>query len=156
MVTVDQTTLILAPIERCFDLARSIDLHVQSAAGTGERAVAGVTSGLIGMGEQMTWRAKHLGVWQEFTSKITAFERPHYFQDAMVQGAFRSFRHDHSFESIEATKTLMRDVLIFSAPFPVLGQMAEIFLRPYLASFLRERNSLLKRVAESEEWLTFV
>jgi ligand-binding SRPBCC domain-containing protein len=156
MAILEQTTLIAAPIERCFDLARNIDLHIKSTARSGEVAIGGVTSGPIGMGEQVTWRAKHLGVWQEFTSAITAFDRPNYFQDTMVRGAFRSFRHDHSFESIEATKTLMRDVLIFSAPFPVLGQIAEIFLRPYLASFLRERNSLLKRVAESEEWLTFV
>jgi ligand-binding SRPBCC domain-containing protein len=153
---VDLITRVHAPMERCFDLSRSIDLHVQSTARTGEAAVSGVTSGLIGSGQQVTWRARHLGIWQEFTSRITAFERPTYFQDTMMRGAFRSFRHDHFFESIDPGTTLMRDVLIFSAPFPVLGRIAETFLRPYLAKFLRERNSLMKRVAEGEEWRQFL
>src|ERR1700761_1475819 len=156
MVTLEQTTLIHAPIERCFDLSRSIDLHIRSTADTGERAVAGVTSGLIGLGEQVTWRAKHLGVWQEFTSKITAFDRPAYFQDTMIKGAFRSFRHDHFFRAADTGETTMTDVLEFAAPVPIAGRLAEVFLKPYLAKFLRERNDLLKRVAESDGWRKFV
>jgi ligand-binding SRPBCC domain-containing protein len=156
MVTLEQTTLIHAPIERCFDLSRSIDLHIRSTADTGERAVAGVTSGLIGLGEQVTWRAKHLGLWQELTSKITAFDRPSYFQDTMLRGVFRSFKHDHSFSAPDAGTTAMRDVLEFAAPLPLAGLIAEKFLRPYLAKFLRERNDLIKRVSESEEWRQFL
>lgn len=71
-------TSIDAPAEICFDLSRSIDLHLDSTAETGERAVAGITSGLIGLDEQVTWRAHHVW-WQELTSKITAFDRPNYF-----------------------------------------------------------------------------
>jgi ligand-binding SRPBCC domain-containing protein len=156
MVTLEQTTLIHAPIERCFDLARSIDLHVRSTAGTGERAVAGVTAGLIGLGEQVTWRAKHLGLWQEFTSEITAFDRPFYFQDTMLRGAFRSFKHDHYFSASGDGASTMQDVLEFAAPLPLAGLIAEMFLRPYLAKFLRERNDLIKSVAESDAWQQFV
>ena len=152
MVVLEDVTLINAPIERCFDLSRSIDLHLESTARTGEQAVAGVTSGLIGMGEQVTWRAKHFGVWQEFTSRITAFERPHYFRDEMVRGAFRSFEHDHYFAAMPDGATKMRDVLRFAAPIPVLGRIAEPFLRVYLRRFLRERNEVLKKFAESEDW----
>jgi len=86
-----------APIERCFDAARDLDLHLRSLAHTNERAVAGRTSGLIELGEEVTWRARHFGITQHFTSKITAFDRPRYFQDAMQRGAFRSFVHDHFF-----------------------------------------------------------
>lgn len=155
MVVLEEVTRIRAPIERCFDLSRSIDLHVQSTAETGERAVAGVTSGLIGLGDQVTWRAKHLGIWQEFTSQITAMDRPRYFQDRMIRGAFRWFEHDHFFAERDGV-TEMRDVLRFAAPVPVLGRIAEIFLRPYLSRFLRERNVLIKHAAESEDWRRFV
>jgi len=41
-----------APAEVCFDLARSIDLHVESMVASEERAVGGVTSGLIGGGQE--------------------------------------------------------------------------------------------------------
>ena len=74
------STFVRAPVDRCFDLSRSIDLHTESTAKTGERAVAGVTAGLIEMGEEVTWRARHFGVWQELTSRITAFDRPHHFR----------------------------------------------------------------------------
>lgn len=156
MVVLEQITVIDAPIARYFDLSRCIDLHVQSTASTKESAVAGVTSGLIGPGEQVTWRAKHFGVWQTFTSKITAFERPHYFQDSMVLGAFRSFKHDHYFVAKDRGTTVMRDMLQFAAPIPLIGLIAEHFLRSYLDNFLRERNDVIKRVAESEEWHQFL
>jgi ligand-binding SRPBCC domain-containing protein len=87
---------------------------------------------------------------------ITAFDRPTYFQDTMTKGAFRSFQHDHFFEATEENLTTMKDVVRFSAPVPIAGRIAELFLRPYLARFLRERNELIKHVAESDEWKQFV
>ena len=156
MVILTEITLIHAPLERCFDLSRSIDLHKTSTARTGEQAIAGVTSGLIDLGEEVTWRARHLGVWQEMTSRITAFNRPAYFQDTMVRGAFRSFQHDHSFAQRSDGLTEMRDVLRFAAPLFILGRLAEIPLKPYLRRFLQERNALLKQTAESDRWRSFL
>ena len=97
MMALNETTLIRAPIERCFDLERSIDLHTKTTQRTGERAIAGVTSGLIGLNEEVTWSARHLGLTQTMTVRITAVDRPRYFQDRMVRGAFRFFEHDHFF-----------------------------------------------------------
>jgi hypothetical protein len=51
-------TDIAAPTERVFDLARDIDVHQQSMAAIGERAVGGRTSGLIEAGESVTFRAR--------------------------------------------------------------------------------------------------
>src|SRR5262245_9449050 len=93
-------TDIRAPVERVFDLSRSIDLHRESMGKTGESAVGGVTTGLIGPGESVTWQARHFGVWQRLTSRITAFDRPHHFRDSMVQGAFARFDHDHHFSTL--------------------------------------------------------
>jgi ligand-binding SRPBCC domain-containing protein len=86
-------TRIKAPMERCFDLMRDVDLHARSTASTGERAVAGVTSGLLGQGDEVTWEAVHFGVKQRLTVRVTRCEPPHLFEDVMVRGAFRSFTH---------------------------------------------------------------
>ena len=78
MIRLEETTMIAAPIERCFDLSRSVEVHLLSNVHSGEQALAvgGVTSGLVGLSEEVTWRAKHFGIWQNLTSKITAMESP--------------------------------------------------------------------------------
>lgn len=149
-------THIRAPRERCFDLARSVELHVDSTSRTGERAVAGVTTGLLGPGEQVTWRARHLGVWQTLTSRMTIFDPPVHFRDAMVKGAFARFDHDHFFEQAGDT-CLMRDVFDFASPLGALGRLVDrVFLDRYLERFLVERNELIRQVAESERWRRYL
>lgn len=149
MIRIEIHTDIAATIERCFDAARDLDLHVRSAAHTNERAVAGRMSGLIELGEEVTWRARHLGVTQHFTARITAFERPHHFQDTMQRGAFRSFVHDHYFVATNDI-TRMTDVLVFSAPLGVLGRIAEVLvLRRYMTRFLARRAQVLKEILET-------
>jgi ligand-binding SRPBCC domain-containing protein len=153
---IELTTIISAPIERVFDLARSIDLHTESTAHTGERAVAGVTSGLIGLGEEVTWRARHFGIWQSLTVRITAFERPVYFADAMLQGAFQRMEHHHVFET-SSDGTIMRDLFEFKSPFGIAGRIVDfLFLKAYLKRFLVERNRVIKSAAESHAWKRFL
>jgi ligand-binding SRPBCC domain-containing protein len=150
MARIELTTLIAAPPERCFDLARSVDFHLKSTAATGEKAVAGKVSGLLDLGDEVTWRARHFGVWQHLTSRITAFNRPGHFRDSMVRGAFRSFDHDHFFTEIHAGRTEMRDVLVYQAPLGLLGRLVERqILTRYLTRFLGERNRMIKEIAES-------
>ena len=147
-VTVRVETVIRAPIEQCFDAARALDLHVETLAHTNEKAIAGRTTGLIELGEEVTWRGRHLGVVQTFTSRITAFERPFYFQDSMVRGAFRSFIHDHWFV-VEGDRTRMTDAVVFAAPLGILGRVAEIlFLRRYMHNLLVMRGKTLKGTLE--------
>jgi ligand-binding SRPBCC domain-containing protein len=146
-------TKIAAPAERCFFLSLSIDLHVDSTASTRELAVGGVTTGLIGMGESVTWRGRHFGFMLRHTSKITRYEPPGFFQDVMTTGIFTSFEHDHRFEQQPNDQTVMKDELRFSAPLGILGVAAErLVLRNYLTRFLRERNAFVKEVAESDRW----
>lgn len=150
---VELETRIAAPVGRCFDLARSVDAHLLSADQTGERAIAGVTSGLMGEGDWVTWQARHLGVRQTLTVRITAFDAPHHFRDSMVRGAFARFDHDHWFDDEGGGTTRMRDRFAFEAPLGVLGRIANaLFLTSYMRRFLCERNAFLKRVAESEDW----
>ena len=120
-------------------------------------ALAGVTSGLMSMSQRVTWRAKHLGVWQTLTSEITAMHPPAYFQDTMVQGAFRFMKHDHFFRPLSPSQTEMRDVFSFAAPLAVLGRLAEIvLLRRYMRALLHERNAAIKQIAESPEWTRYL
>src|SRR5262249_25376955 len=101
-------TWIDAAIETCFDLARSVDAHVSSTTRSRERAVAGGTRGLLDLGDEVTWEARHLGIRQRLTARVTRFERPRVFEDRMVRGAFRSFVHLHEFEP-QRGGTLMVD-----------------------------------------------
>src|ERR1700726_4869758 len=149
MPAIELAIEIRAPIERVFDLARSIDLHVVSTEESGERAVAGVTSGLIELGEEVTWRARHFGIWLQLTSRITAYQRPEYFRDSLVQGSFRRFCHDHVFEPPNEI-TVMRDRFDFESPPGVLGRTADaLFLSRYMKALLLKRNAVIKMVAES-------
>ncbi len=154
MVRLEELTTIQAPMERCFDLARSVEVHLAGNVHFGEQAVAsaGVTSGLIGMGQRVTWRAKHFSLWYTLTSEITAMEAPVYFQDTMVEGPFRFMQHDHYFRSLPSGETEMKDVFCFAAPLPVLGLVAEtLVLRRYMRALLHERNVVLKEIAESSD-----
>jgi ligand-binding SRPBCC domain-containing protein len=140
-----------APIESCFDAARDLDRHVTSMQHTNERAIAGKMSGLIELHEEVTWRGRHFGVTQHFTSRITAFDRPRHFRDEMQRGAFRSFVHDHYFVA-ERGGTKMTDVLVFSAPLGILGLLAEkLFLRRYMERLLMTRNEALRAALEGTQ-----
>lgn len=143
-------TVINAPIQVVFDLSRSIDLHKLSTAHTNEEAVAGKTSGLIGLGESVTWRAKHLGITQKLTSAITAYNAPHYFADEMVKGAFKRFKHEHIFKVQNGIVT-MTDVFDYESPLRVFGKIADaLFLKDYMANLLIIRNAMVKEFAEDE------
>jgi hypothetical protein len=159
VIRIDETTLIHAPIERCFDLSRCVEVHLLANVHSGEQALArgGVTSGLVGLSQEVTWRAKHFGMWQTLTSRTTVMESPRYFQVTMVRGIFRFMQADHLFRSTEPGITEMSDHFCIAAPLPVLGPIAEvIFLRRYMLALLRERNAVIKRVAESSDWQRYL
>ena len=148
-------TLIHAPIDRCFDISRSVDLHVKSTASTSEKAIAGVTTGLMGFQDVVTWQARHFGIVQTLSTKIVAYDRPKHFRDSQIQGVFKRFDHDHFFDSI-GDDTLMKDIFDFTCPLGVLGSLADFVVKRHLEHFLRARNQEIKRVAESEDWQLFI
>ncbi len=157
MVRIEQCLQIAAPIRRCFDLARSIEVHLLGTESSGEQAVGGVVTGLMGPNDFVRWRAKHFGIHQHLTSRITAFDSPNYFQDTMTEGVFTFMQHDHFFSALSETSTEMKDRFTFAAPVPVLGKIAErLFLKDYMERFLRYRNQILKQVAESDRWPDFL
>ena len=149
MVHIHLETEIAAPIDRVFDLARDIDFHQRSMADTGERAVGGRTSGLIGSGETVTWRARHLGLSWSLTSRITEVESPIRFEDVQERGPFAWFRHEHRFETIGGG-TRMHDRWEHRSPLGPLGLMVDrLVLGRYMRSLLATRNAALKQAAEA-------
>lgn len=149
MPTITIKTLINADIQSCFDLSRNIDFHKASMEHSNEKAIAGKTSGLIGLGDWVTWEARHFGVKQQLTSKITEFKSPYRFVDEQVKAAFKSFRHEHVFISEVNGETLMIDAFDFKSPFGFFGILANIlFLKRYMTSLLKTRNTFLKKKAE--------
>lgn len=152
MPRIELITEIRANKEIVFDLSRSIDLHKISTVHTNETAIAGKTDGLIELNESVTWRAKHFGFYQKLTSKITEFEKPNYFVDEMVSGAFKSFRHEHYFEEFK-NGTLMTDIFEYKSPLGFLGKIFDkLFLKKYMLILLKKRNETLKHFAESDKW----
>ena len=152
MPTIELKTKINAPIERCFLLSLSVDLHQLSTVETNERVIAGVTTGLMKLNDVVTWRAKHFGIYQNMTSKISAYDAPKYFVSEMVKGAFKKLHHQHIFEWT-GSETIMTDIFVFKAPFGILGELfSKIILKNYMKSFLIKRNDTIKDVAETSKW----
>ena len=149
MPLIKTETIIRANKETCFNLARNIDIHQESLKFSAEIAIAGKTSGLIELGESVTWEARHLGFVQHLTSQITEFKQSSYFVDEMVSGAFKSFRHEHVFCESD-NNTIMTNVFYFESPYGILGKVANrLFLKKYVSYLLVKRNNFLKQKAEA-------
>ena len=148
MTTINLTTKIKAPKQTVFDASRNIDVHQQSASQSNEKAIAGVTSGLINLNETVTWRGKHFGFYLTHKSRITAMTFHEYFVDEMERGKFKTFKHEHFFEE-ENGFIIMKDKLQYETPFGIFGELFDIlFLEKHLTNFLLERNKILKEVSE--------
>ncbi|TNC18617.1 SRPBCC family protein [Georgenia sp. 311] len=135
--------------EDLFDLSLSIDTHVASMAGSDEHAVAGTTSGQIGLGETVTWRARHLGVWFTMTAEVIELDRPRRFVDQQVRGPFRSFVHEHDFLQ-DGGSAVMTDTFTIAAP--ILGRLTEpLLLVPYLRRLITQRNNHMLAVLDGRD-----
>ncbi len=152
MPIIEIKTKIKAPLERCFLLSLSVDLHLLSTKETNESAISGVKTGLMKLNDIVTWKAKHFGIYQKLTSQITAYDFPNFFVSEMVRGAFKKLRHQHLFEWKDG-ETIMTDIFAFEAPLGILGKVfSKLILKHYMKGFLIKRNNTIKEVAEGNEW----
>lgn len=149
MTTINLKTVIHSKIDACFDLARDIEVHILSTGKTNEKAIAGRTKGFCEQGDTITWEARHFGITQQLTVEITKLNRPFYFEDRMLKGAFKSMRHEHHFEEVEG-KTIMSDHFEYEVPFWIFGWLFNrMILKQYMTKFLVTRNQTLKSLAEN-------
>jgi ligand-binding SRPBCC domain-containing protein len=168
MFTLRDSILIHAPLDRVFALSRSVavverELGMHPVAGPGEpTALAGDpgsrTSGLVSAGDTIRWEGMQLGFPNYHVSLIVpeTWDPPHFFQDRMIAGRFRSFEHDHRFtETPEGV--LLADELRFTMLFGALGRLiGRTVLVPHIRGLMRRRFQLLKRLAESAEWQRYL
>lgn len=148
MPTIKLVTIIQAPVDICFDASRDIKIHELSTKNTNERAIAGKTSGLCELNDEITWQARHFGIRQQLTVRITKFNRPIFFEDEMLKGAFKSMRHEHHFREI-SNGTEMIDIFNYEVPFGPIGKLFDrLVLRKYMTNFLATRNEVIKEVCE--------
>jgi len=149
MTTIKLITKIKASQQTVFDVSRNIDIHQKSASNSKEKAIAGVTTGLINLNETVTWRGKHFGFYLTHKSRITAMTFYNYFTDEMKEGKFKSFKHEHFFEKNNGI-TIMTDKLQYETPFGIFGKLFDYFLlKNHLTNFLLHRNNILKEIAEN-------
>ncbi|MEO8515548.1 MAG: SRPBCC family protein [Flavobacterium sp.] len=148
MTKIHLITTIKAPIETVFDLSRDIDMHQQSAGKSNEKAIGGITSGLINHNETVTWKGKHFGFYITHKSRITAMDFYTYFVDEMEEGKFKLFKHEHFFEEHDGVTT-MTDKMCYETPYGLLGEVFDfLFLKKHLHDFLILRNKMLKNLSE--------
>ncbi|QCR32517.1 SRPBCC family protein [Lysinibacillus sp. SGAir0095] len=149
MPIIKHMQFIKAPMEVCFDLARNVDIHTKTTAKTKEKAVGGVTQGLLKEGDTVTWEATHFGIKQRLTAKVIYMKKPTEFVDIMIKGAFQSFTHTHRFRK-EKGGTLMIDIFEYKSPYGPIGLIADkLFLERYMTRFIISRAKELKRIAET-------
>lgn len=153
MTTIRLSTEIQAPIGRCFDLSRSVDLHILSGGHTKERVVGGRATGLVEKDDVITWEAVHFGIKQKLTIRIMEMRPSYYFSEQMVKGAFKSMYHEHHFTPT-ANGTEVTDVFYYDTPFGIFGKLFDgILLERHMSKFLEDRNNLIESAAEGTAWI---
>ncbi|CAM3859012.1 SRPBCC family protein [Mucilaginibacter galii] len=149
MPVINLQTYINAPVEDCFNLSRSVDMHLQSMQSHQEKAIAGITTGLMNLQDTVTWKATHFGLPFKMTVQITEMRYLEYFVDQMVSGPFKWFRHYHAFQA-KGNGTLMLDEFVFKSPLSWLGKLVDRWvLKTYLHNLLQQRNEVIKQAAEN-------
>ena len=156
MPVIHLTTFIAAPIERVFDLSRSIDLHKHSMTKYKEEPVGSVINGLVKQGDEITWRAHHLFKTRILKTRITSFDRPNSFTDEQISGDFALMKHQHFFKPID-NGTIMIDIFEFQSPFGFGGSILnKLYLTNYMRVLLEQRNKQIKEIAESNRWKNYI
>ncbi|GGO13687.1 SRPBCC family protein [Micromonospora parathelypteridis] len=133
-----------------FDLELDVDVHAASLQGSQETATTSTGQRHLTLGDEVTFRARHLGLRWCMTSRITAYERPYRFVDEQTRGPFRALRHEHHFQALAGGATKMTDRLSISAPMGPLGvAVTRLLIAPYLRQLLKRRAAHIKNVAEA-------
>lgn len=149
MPTVVVVTQIHAPIERCFDFARSVKAHELSSVSTRERVVSNHPVDLLALNDVVTFEASHLLVRQRLSARVVEFDRPFRFVDEMESGVFKRLRHLHEFREIDGS-TFMKDTIVWTSPLGILGHIADFFVvKRHLRTFITEKQLKLRQLIEA-------
>ena len=153
MVTIRLTTWINAPVDRCFQLATSVEFRGSDRSSGKAR---GSKSGILRVGDTVSWHAWRWGLRLSHTCRIDDVRPITYFREVAATGNFRHYVHEHHFAPMD-DGTRMRGEIKFAAPKGPMGFLMErLLLKRYVTKLLIEEHKRLKRAAESTEWRNFV
>jgi ligand-binding SRPBCC domain-containing protein len=146
--------VVSAPIERCFLLSTSVEIVEREL---GMHPVRGRTSGLVVEGDTVRWEGWQLGLPQFHESLIELFEPLVFFRDRMIAGRFARFEHDHHFNDRGDGTVLLSDELRFVMQWGWFGNLiGQWLLVPHIRGLMRKRFTLLKMIAEGDEWENYL
>ncbi|MBA2499108.1 MAG: SRPBCC family protein [Chitinophagaceae bacterium] len=152
MPTIHLTTFIEAPVERVFELSRSIKMHKRSMVHFKEELVSGPFNDLAELGDEITWKARHLFKTRVLKIKIVQLNKYESFVDEQVSGDFVKMKHEHHFKPVH-NGVIMIDLFHFESPYGKVGKwFNQAYLTRYLKKLLEQRNQLIKKYAESDQW----
>jgi ligand-binding SRPBCC domain-containing protein len=152
MPLIHLTTFIAAPVQRVFDLARSLKLHKLSMNQYREEMVSGPMHDLAEKNDSITWKARHLFKNRKLQTRITLLEKYTCFIDEQQSGDFRMMKHEHHFKPVD-NGVLMIDLFHFETPYGFAGKIInQLFLTNYLSKLLKQRNEVIKNYAETDRW----
>lgn len=150
MITLRDSTLIHAPIDRCFLLSTRLELVAITLK------MKTPSTGFVQLDDRIQWRGWKFGLPQKHLTHISAYQRPTYFQDTQEAGRFAFFQHDHWLRETP-DGTLLEDEVRFRLPFGPLGRIvAKLILEPHIRGLVRQRYALLKGIAESDQWKQYL
>ena len=144
------TTEIDAEPAEVFELALSVDAHTASMGRSGERAVAGVTSGRLQLGDTVTWKARHFGFPFRMTSVISSWDPRAVLRRRADARPVRGLAARPSLEPAGEGRTRMVAVVVFSSPLGALGGLVDaLVLDRYMRRLVEQRNAWLREALQA-------
>ena len=89
--------------------------------------------------------------WLSFVWELT-FEKvvyPYIIIDVATRSPFKLFRHEHHFIEVNATHSILRDVVTFSLPFEPLSSLAVWFVKRDMQKMFDYRHNKTKEAIAS-------
>lgn len=146
------TTLIHAPGQRVFDLARCVSLHKRHFEKHAIVPVQGKFSGLLDLREHVTWKGKFGRKVRMLAVEVTEMKAPDYFKMEFRKEFFDRFLHEVYLTEID-NGTILMDQIDFSLPTKAFSPfMNNRCAEKMITDLLNERNALCKEYAEGNNW----
>ena len=94
----------------------------------------------LAIGSEVIIRNSFFGFPVRWCAKHMKLNAPHSFEDVQLSGPFKSWVHDHHFESVDSKNSLLHDRIQFETKFGWLGRLALPIVRSKLESMFAYRH----------------
>lgn len=142
--------LIERPIEEVFDFfSRAENLERITPASIHFNIVTPTPIGMK-QGALIDYRLKLHGVPIKWRTEIESWQPPYRFTDQQLRGPYKKWFHEHTFESLGAHETLMKDRVHY---IPRFGSLVhKFFVKPDLMKIFTYRQATLAEIFPTPEF----